>query len=80
MDMARFLEMIEEFKTLPPVHEIERAQVLLPGDKGYPKAKIDPARAKQLVKDTIKESGREPEWMRNARLKTERRLGGQHGR
>jgi hypothetical protein len=79
MDMARFVEMIEEFKTLPPVHEIQRAQILLPGDKGYPRPKIDPLRAKQIVAQDIKDSGKEPEWMRNARLKAERRAGGKRG-
>lgn len=70
--MARFVEFIEEFKTLPPVHEIQRAQILLPGDKGYPK-QPDNAKAQQIVKSTIKDAGKEPEWMRQARLRAERK-------
>lgn len=71
--MARFLGMVEEFKTLPPVHEIQRAQILLPGDKGYPKPKIDPKRAAEIVKKTIKDEGKETDFMRNARVRAERK-------
>lgn len=74
--MARLMGMLKEFETLPPVHEIQRAQILLPGDKGYPKPKIDPRAAKQAVKNDIKDSGLEPEWMRQRRLKEERKRRG----
>ncbi len=78
--MGRFMEMVEEFKTLPPMHEIARTSILLPGDKGYPKPKIDPKQAAQIVQKSIKDAGKEPEFMRNARLRAERqRLGGVRG-
>ena len=78
--MGRFMEMVEEFKTLPPQHEIARASILLPGDKGYPKPKVDPQRAKQAVKQDIADAGPEPEWMRMRRLKAEQqRKGGPRG-
>lgn len=65
------MEMVEEFKTLPPMHEIARTQVLLPGDKGYPKR--DTKTAKKIVEDAIKPAGKEPVWMRERRLKEERK-------
>jgi len=69
--MARFMEFVEEFKTLPPVHEIQRAQVLLPGDKGYPKK--DKRMVDKVVKDAIKPSGEAPVWLKNAVEKAERK-------
>lgn len=79
--MGRFMLMVDEFKTLPPKHEIARVSILLPGDKGYPKPKIDKEQAARAVQNTIRESGKEPEWMRQRRLQEERRrAGGQHGR
>lgn len=71
MDTARFMEMVEEFKTLPPMHEIARTQVLLPGDKGYPKR--DAKTSKKIVDGAIADAGKEPEWMRQRRLKEERK-------
>ena len=71
--MGRFMELVEEFRTLPPQHEIARTGILLPGDKGYPKSKIDPAKARKAVAEAIQPAGREPEWMRQRRLKEERK-------
>ena len=68
--MARFMEMIEEFATLPPLHEVARVHVLMPGDKGYKKR--DTHLAKRIVEGAIGAAGKEPEWMRNARLRVER--------
>ena len=69
--MFRFMEFIEEFKTLPPVHEIERTQILLPGDKGYPKT--DKRMADKVVRDAIKPAGEAPVWLRNALDKAKRK-------
>lgn len=78
--MGRFMEMVEEFNQLPPQHEIARTGILMPGDKGYPKSKITPKQAEQELKRTIQPARREPEWMRQRRLKEERkRAGVKHG-
>jgi len=79
--MSRFVEMVEEFKKFPPMHEIARTSILMPGDKGYPKSRISKEQAERAVKRDIQDSGKEPLWMRERRLKEERkRTGGQHGR
>jgi hypothetical protein len=76
MLMARFMEMLDDFSRFPPLYEVARTQVLLPGDKGY---KAPP---KVLSRQTIdaatgaKDATREPEWLRNARLKREAKRNG----
>lgn len=70
MPFDRFKMLIDDFDKRPPVFEVLRTQILMPGDKGYPKA--DPNRVATAMRETIKPAGKEPEWMRNARLKRER--------
>ena len=78
--MRRFVQMVENFKSFPPMHEIARVSILMPGDKGYPKSKIDRDKAERAVKQSIQPAGNEPEWMRQRRLKEERkRAGGVNG-
>ncbi len=79
--MARFSAMVDDFKSYPPAHETARASILMPGDKGYPKPRVDKEKARQAVKQTVKPAGPEPQWMRDRRLKEERkRQGGLSGR
>jgi hypothetical protein len=70
MSFERFEDMLDDFDKMPPLFEVLRTQILLPGDKGYPK--MDRERAEREMRNVIRESGKEPEWMRNARLKRER--------
>ena len=73
MDMARMLEMIEDFSKMPPVYEIARVQILMPGDEGYKKKPtVSKQKIDQAMAQMIRPAGKEPEWMRNARLKRER--------
>ena len=72
LDICRFVELIEDFGKLPTVAQVMRTQVLMPGDKGF--KKVDPEAAKRVVNQTIAPAGKEPEWMRNARLKAEARF------
>jgi len=65
--MIRFMEMLWEFFKLPPLYEIGRTQILMPGDKDYPKRpseSIGPG-TDRLVGPAKKE----PEWLRKARLR-----------
>lgn len=72
--MARMIEMVEDFKQFPPVFEIARTQVLMPGDEGYKKPPISKQRAEQAARAMVGQAGKEPEWMRQRRLKMERQL------
>jgi len=69
MPMYRFMGLLNSFSKFPPIAEVLRTQVLLPGDKGY--RKVDRQQADQAVRAAIQDAGKEPEWMRNARIKRE---------
>lgn len=74
MDMARFMEMLDDFDKTPTLAAVARTQVLLPGDKGY---KSSEKKSSQISIDQLigPNKVKEPEWMRQARLKRERRAG-----
>lgn len=70
--MRRLMEFDDDFAKMPPTFEILRTQVLMPGDKDYKKP--DPTIAKRVIQEAIRDDGaKEPEWMRNARIKLEER-------
>ena len=62
MPMIRFMGILDEFKILPPLHEVGRAFVVLPGDDGYkPKKKRDSAK---VIAAVAKSAGQAPEFIK----------------
>jgi hypothetical protein len=62
MPMLRFVGMLAHFDKFPPLFEIARAYVTLPGDKGY---KIDDNQRRKALRNAVTPSSQPaPEWYR----------------
>lgn len=58
--MYDFVAFIEDFKKLPPLHEIGRAFILMPGDEGF--KKVDSKMRAKAMKNIVGTGAHAPEW------------------
>lgn len=58
--MYDFSSFIEDFKKFPPMYEVGRAYITMPGDEGY--KGLDAETKRKAMKNVIRSGGQAPAW------------------